>query len=81
MEGGIGIQTAEAGTGPDCNHKGGASTTPDPNAPYSLNAYVPITPQPTVYQPKISNFIFLIFSSFKLQTVLNLLNWILIFSR
>jgi hypothetical protein len=29
MIGGIGIQTAEAGTGPGCNHKGGASLTVD----------------------------------------------------
>jgi hypothetical protein len=46
--GGIGIQTAEAGTGPGCNHKGGAATTIDPNAPNAVNTNIPITLQPTV---------------------------------
>ena len=45
MIGGIGIQTAEAGSGPGCNHKGGASTTVDPNAP-TVNADTSITTQP-----------------------------------
>jgi hypothetical protein len=36
MMGGIGIQTAEAGSGPGCNHKGGATTTVDPNAPNTV---------------------------------------------
>ena len=48
MIGGIGIQTAEAGTGPGCNHKGGASATLDPNSPNAVNTNIPITPQPTV---------------------------------
>jgi hypothetical protein len=50
MIGGIGIQTAEAGSGPGCNHKGGAATTTiDPNAPNTVNTNIPpITPQPTV---------------------------------
>jgi hypothetical protein len=46
MIGGIGIQTAEAGSGPGCNHKGGASTTVDPNAPNAVNADTSITTQP-----------------------------------
>jgi hypothetical protein len=46
--GGIGIQTAEAGSGPGCNHKGGAAATIDPNAPNAVNTDVPITTQPTV---------------------------------
>jgi hypothetical protein len=46
--GGIGIQTAEAGTGPGCNHKGGAVTTIDPNAHNAVNTNIPITLQPTV---------------------------------
>jgi hypothetical protein len=33
MIGGVGIQTADAGSGPGCNHKGNAATTIDPNAP------------------------------------------------
>jgi hypothetical protein len=48
MVGGIGIQIAEAGSGPGCNHKGGASATLDPNAPNAVNTNSPITPQPTV---------------------------------
>jgi hypothetical protein len=48
MIGGIGIQTAEAGSGPGCNHKGGAATTIDPNAPNAVNTEVPVTTQPTV---------------------------------
>ena len=49
MIGGIGIQTAEAGSGPGCNHKGGAATTIDPNSPNAVNTNIPpITPQPTV---------------------------------
>jgi hypothetical protein len=44
--GGIGIQTAEAGSGPGCNHKGGASTTVDPNAPNAVNTDISITTQP-----------------------------------
>lgn len=49
MIGGFGIQTAEAGSGPGCNHKGGAATTIDPNAPNAVNTNIPpTTPQPTV---------------------------------
>lgn len=49
MIGGIGIQTAEAGSGPDCNHKDGAATTVDPDTPNAVNTNTPaITPQPTV---------------------------------
>jgi hypothetical protein len=49
MIGGIGIQTAEAGSGPGCNHKGGAAITIDPNAPNAVNTNIqPTTPQPTV---------------------------------
>jgi hypothetical protein len=48
MIGGIGIQTAEAGSSSGCNHKGDASTTFDPNAPNAVNTNIPITPQPTV---------------------------------
>ena len=50
MIGRIGIQTAEAGSGPGCNQKGGvATTTIDPNAPNAVNTNTPaITPQPTV---------------------------------
>jgi hypothetical protein len=49
MIGGVGIQTAEAGSSPGCNHKGDAATTTvDPNAPNAVNANIPITPQPTV---------------------------------
>jgi hypothetical protein len=49
MIGGIGIQAAEAGSGPGCNHKGGASTTVDPNTPNAVNTKAPpITPQPAV---------------------------------
>jgi hypothetical protein len=48
MIGGIGIQTAEAGTSPGCNHKGGASATLDPNAPNAVNTNTPVTTQPTV---------------------------------
>ena len=48
MIGGIGIQTAEAGTGPGCNHKGGAATTVDPTAPNAVNTNTPQTTQPTV---------------------------------
>jgi hypothetical protein len=44
--GGIGIQTAEAGSGPGCNHKDGASTTVDPNAPNAVNTDTSITTQP-----------------------------------
>jgi hypothetical protein len=46
MIGGIGIQTAEAGSDPGCNHKGGASTTVDPNAPNAVNTDTSITTQP-----------------------------------
>jgi hypothetical protein len=46
MIGGIGIQTAEAGSGPGCNHKGGVSTTVDPNAPNAVNTDTSITIQP-----------------------------------
>jgi hypothetical protein len=46
MIGGIGIQTAEAGSGPGCNHKGGASMTVDPNAPNAVNTDTSITTQP-----------------------------------
>ena len=46
MIGGIGIQTAEAGSGPGCNHKGGASTTVDPNPPNAVNTDTSITTQP-----------------------------------
>jgi hypothetical protein len=46
MIGGMGIQTAEAGTGPGCNH--GAGTTIDPNAPNAVNTNTPITAQPIV---------------------------------
>jgi hypothetical protein len=46
MKGGIGIQSAEAGTGPGCNHKDGAADTVDPNAPNSVNTNIPpTTPQ------------------------------------
>ena len=49
MIGGVGIQTAEAGSGPGCNHKGGAAITIDPNAPNAVNTNIqPTTPQPTV---------------------------------
>ncbi|HEU4822549.1 MAG TPA: hypothetical protein VFS97_03925 [Nitrososphaeraceae archaeon] len=49
MMGGVGIQTAEAGSSPGCNHKGDATTTIDPNAPNAVNTNTPtITPQPTV---------------------------------
>jgi hypothetical protein len=49
MISGIGIQIAEAGSSPGCNHKGGATTTIDPNAPNAVNTNTPaITPQPTV---------------------------------
>ena len=48
MIGGIGIQTAEAGSGPGCNHKGGAATTVDPSAPNAVNTNVPVATQPTV---------------------------------
>jgi hypothetical protein len=48
MIGGIGIQTAEAGTGPGCNHKGGASLTVDPNSPNAVNTNTPVTTQPTI---------------------------------
>jgi hypothetical protein len=48
MIGGIGIQTAEAGTGPGCNHKGGASATLDPNAPNAVNTNTPVTTQPMI---------------------------------
>ena len=50
MIGGIGVQTAEAGYGPGCNHKGGAATTTiDPNAPNAVNTDIlAVTPQPTV---------------------------------
>jgi hypothetical protein len=47
MIGGIGIQGAEAGSGPGCNHKGGASTTVDPNAPDAANTDTSLTTQPT----------------------------------
>jgi hypothetical protein len=46
MIGGIGIQTAEAGSGPGCNHKVGAATTIDPNAPNAVNTDTSITAQP-----------------------------------
>jgi hypothetical protein len=46
MIGGIGIQTAEAGSGPGCNHKGGASMTVYPNAPNAVNTDTSITTQP-----------------------------------
>jgi hypothetical protein len=46
MIGGIGIQSADAGSGPGCNHKGGASTTVDPNAPNAVNTDTSITAQP-----------------------------------
>jgi hypothetical protein len=46
MIGGIGIQTAEAGSGSGCNHKGGASTTVDPDAPNAVNTDTSITTQP-----------------------------------
>jgi hypothetical protein len=46
MIGGISIQTAEAGSGPGCNHKGGASTTVDPDAPNAVNTDTSITTQP-----------------------------------
>jgi hypothetical protein len=45
MIGGIGIQAADAGSGPGCNHKGGASTTVDPNAPNAVNTDTSITTQ------------------------------------
>jgi hypothetical protein len=49
MIGGVGIQTAEAGSSPGCNHKGDAATTIDPDAPNAVNTNTPaITPQPTV---------------------------------
>jgi hypothetical protein len=48
MIGGIGIQAAEAGSGPGCNHKGSASTTVDPNAPNAVNTDASLTTQPTV---------------------------------
>ena len=38
INGGIGTQTAEAGSGPGCNHEGGASTTLDPNI--SFDKYI-----------------------------------------
>jgi hypothetical protein len=47
MIGGISIQAVEAGSGPGCNHKGGASTTVEPNAPNSVSTDTPLT-QPTV---------------------------------
>jgi hypothetical protein len=48
MMGGIGIQTAEAGSGPGCNHKGGAATSVDPNAPNAVNTDTPSAAQPVV---------------------------------
>ena len=48
MMGGIGIQTAEAGSGPGCNHKGGAATTVDPNAPNAANTDTLPAAQPVV---------------------------------
>lgn len=48
MIGGIGIQVADAGSGPGCNHKGGASTTVDSNAPNTVNADTPPAAQPVV---------------------------------
>jgi hypothetical protein len=48
MMGGIGIQTAEAGSGPGCNHKGGAATTVDPNAPNTVNTDILPATQPEV---------------------------------
>ena len=49
MMGGIGIQSAEAGTDPGCNHKGGTTTTIDPNAPNTVNDEIqPMSPQPTI---------------------------------
>jgi hypothetical protein len=48
MMGGIGIQTAEAGSGPGCNHKGGAATTVDPNAPNTVNTDTLPATQPEV---------------------------------
>ena len=48
MMGGIGIQTAEAGSGPGCNHKGGAATTVDPNAPNAVNTDTLPAAQPIV---------------------------------
>jgi hypothetical protein len=44
--GGMGIQTAEAGTSPGCNH--GAATTIDPNAPNAVKTNTPATTQPTI---------------------------------
>jgi hypothetical protein len=46
MIGGIGIQAADAGSGPGCNHRGGASTTVDPNAPNAVNTDTSTTTQP-----------------------------------
>jgi hypothetical protein len=43
MVGGIGIQAAEAGSGPGCNHKGGATTTLDPNTPNAVNTDTSLT--------------------------------------
>jgi hypothetical protein len=48
MIGGIGIQTAEAGSGLGCNHKGGASTTVDANTPNAANTDTSLTTKPTV---------------------------------
>jgi hypothetical protein len=48
MIGEIGIQTADAGSGPGCNHNGGASTTVDPNAPNAVNTDTLPATQPTV---------------------------------
>jgi hypothetical protein len=48
MMGGIGIQTAEAGSGPGCNHKGGAATTVDPNAPNAVNTDTLPATQPEI---------------------------------
>jgi hypothetical protein len=46
--GGIGIQTAEAGSDANCPSKGGASTIVEPNSPNAVNTKVPLTTQPSV---------------------------------
>jgi hypothetical protein len=38
---GIGVQSAEVGTGPCCNYKDGAAAIVDPNAPNAVNTYIP----------------------------------------
>ena len=46
--GGIETHTAEAGSGPGCNHAGSATATLDSNAPNTVNTNTPPTAQPTI---------------------------------